>query len=58
VVFRDLDALKSKLAGVIVLAMAVTFLEYVEANGDGLRLLETGLAIALVSTVLTWMAKK
>lgn len=53
---RDLDALKGKLAGVIVMVIAVTFLERLE-SGDA-RVLEAGVGAALVSAVLVWMAKK
>ena len=55
---RDLDALKGKLAGVIVMVLAVTFLERLESGSDGRGLLEAGVGAALVSAVLVWMAKK
>jgi uncharacterized membrane protein YqhA len=53
----DLDALKAKLAGVIVMVIAVTFLERLE-SADAHGLLEAGVGAALVSAVLVWMAKK
>lgn len=55
---RDLDSLKGKLAGVIVMVIAVTYLERLESGGDGRGLLEAGVGAALVSAVLVWMAKK
>ncbi|HEX8954580.1 MAG TPA: YqhA family protein [Polyangia bacterium] len=57
-VVRDLDALKGKLAGVIVMVMAVTFLERLENLESARGLLEAGVSVALVSAVLVWMAKK
>ncbi len=57
-VIKDLDALKGKLAGVIVMVMAVTFLERLENLESARGLLESGVSVALVSAVLVWMAKK
>jgi len=57
-VLHDLDALKAKLAGVIVMVIAVTFLERLEANTDARGVLEAGIGASLVSAVLVWMAKK
>jgi uncharacterized membrane protein YqhA len=54
----DLDALKAKLAGVIVMVIAVTFLERLENGGDGRGILEAGVGASLMSAVLVWMAKK
>ena len=54
----DLDALKAKLAGVIVMVLAVTFLERLENLEEPRGLLEAGVSVALVSAVLVWMAKK
>ena len=55
---KELDALKAKLAGVIVMVMAVTFLERLESGGDALAIMEAGIGAALVSAVLVWMSKK
>jgi len=55
---RDLDSLKAKLAGVIVMVIAVTYLERLESGSDGRGLLEAGVGAALVSAVLVWMSKK
>lgn len=57
-VIKDLDALKAKLAGVIAIVMAVTFLERLENLENVRGLLEAGVSTALVSAVLVWMAKK
>jgi uncharacterized membrane protein YqhA len=57
-VIRDLVSLEKKLAGVIAIVMAVTFLERLENMGDGRGLLEAGASVALVSAVLMWMTKK
>jgi uncharacterized protein (TIGR00645 family) len=57
-VFRDFDALKGKLAGIIVMVLAVTFLERLESGSDGRDILQAGAGIALVSAVLVWMSKK
>lgn len=57
-VIKDLDALKGKLAGVIVMVMAVTFLERLENLESARGLLEAGVSVALVSAVLVWMSKK
>ncbi len=57
-VIKDLDALKAKLASVIVIVMAVTFLERLENANDARGLLEAGVSVALVSAVLVWMSKK
>ena len=57
-VFHDFETLKSRLAGVIVMVMAVAFLERLENGGDGRGLLEAGVGVAVVSAVLVWMQKK
>jgi uncharacterized membrane protein YqhA len=57
-VVKDLEALKGKLAGVIVILMATTFLEHLESADESLRLLQSGVGLALVSAVLVWMMKK
>jgi uncharacterized membrane protein YqhA len=57
-VFRDFESLKGRLAGVIVMVMAVAFLERLELGGDAHGLLEAGVGVALVSAVLVWMSKK
>lgn len=57
-VIKDLDALKGKLAGVIVMVMAVTFLERLENLESARGLLEAGVSVALVSGVLVWMSRK
>jgi uncharacterized membrane protein YqhA len=57
-VFRDFDTLKSKLAGIVVMVLAVTFLERLESGGDARDILQAGAGIALVSAVLVWMTKK
>lgn len=51
-VIADFDALKSKLGGVIILVMAVFFVERLETGCDALELLHMGLAIASVSVAL------
>jgi uncharacterized membrane protein YqhA len=55
---KDLEALKGKLAGVIVLLMATTFLEQLESADESRRILESGVGVAVVSAVLVWMMKK
>lgn len=55
---KELDALKAKLAGVIVMVMAVTFLERLESQGDTRGIMEAGIGAALVSGVLVWMSRK
>ena len=56
---KELDALKAKLAGVIVMVMAVTFLERLESStGDPRGIMEAGIGAALVSGVLVWMSRK
>ena len=54
----DVDALEAKLAGVIVMVMAVTFLERLESTQEARGLLETGLSVAAVSAVLVWLTRK
>ena len=54
---KDLDALKGKLAGIIVIVMAVAFLERLESP-DSRNLLESGIGTALVSATLVWMSRK
>jgi uncharacterized membrane protein YqhA len=48
----DLDALKSKLAGVIIMVMAVAFLERLETQAEAHDILASGVAVALVSVAL------
>jgi uncharacterized membrane protein YqhA len=57
-VIGDLDALKGKLVGVVVMVLAVAFVERFEGGGDSLGILEAGAGVALVSAVLVWMSKK
>ncbi|HEX6838499.1 MAG TPA: YqhA family protein [Polyangia bacterium] len=57
-VIKDLEALKSKLAGVIVILLATTFLERLENLENGRGLIEAGVSVAAVSAVLVWMMKK
>ena len=57
-IFHDIDELKAKLVGVIVMVMAVAFLERLENSSDGRGLGEAGVSVALVAAVLVWMAKK
>ena len=54
---QDFESLKSKLAGVIVMVLAVAFLERLESGGDARGLLEAGIGVGLVSAVLVWMTK-
>jgi len=49
---RNLDALKSKLAGVVTMVMAVAFLERLETAAEPREILYSGVAVALVSTAL------
>jgi uncharacterized membrane protein YqhA len=53
----DLDALKDRLASVVILALASTFLEHVVAWEDALRTLYEGLAVALVIVALVQFRK-
>lgn len=53
-VIRDLDALKAKIAGIVILVMAVAFLERLETRDDALDLLFSGGGVALVSGAL-WL---
>jgi uncharacterized membrane protein YqhA len=48
-VIRDLDALKSRVAGIVVMVMAVAFLERMEAHDEARDVLYNGAAVALVS---------
>jgi uncharacterized membrane protein YqhA len=48
----DFDTLKQKLASVVVLVMAVNFVEQLETAEDPRRLLVSGVSIALMSGVL------
>lgn len=51
-VIKDFDALKSRLAGIVVLVMAVGFLERLETGDDPRDLLYSGIAVSLVSATL------
>lgn len=51
-VVTDLDKLKAKVVSIVILVMAITFLEHVLAWTDALSTLCFGLAIAVVSLVL------
>ncbi len=56
---HDLDALKSKLAGIFIIVMAVAFLERLEA-GESHELLGVGVGVAAVSAALIaigWKSK-
>ena len=55
---EDFDGLKHKLIGVIVLVMAVSFVERLETEADPGGLLYTGLAVALVSAPLILYGRK
>jgi uncharacterized membrane protein YqhA len=55
---RDLDALKAKLAGIIILAMAVAFLERVERAGDARDILYAGVGVSLVSATMIALTYK
>jgi uncharacterized protein (TIGR00645 family) len=55
-VIHDLDALKSKLAGIIVLVMAVTFLERLETHEDGRDIFYSGAGIAVVAATMIWLS--
>jgi uncharacterized protein (TIGR00645 family) len=57
-VINDLDALKSKLSGVIVLVMAVLFLERLEKYEDGRDIFYTGIGVAVVSATMIWLGAK
>jgi uncharacterized membrane protein YqhA len=57
----DLDSLKAKLAGIVSLAMGVSFLEKLETNDDPHDILYRGIATALVSgalLVMNWLARR
>jgi uncharacterized membrane protein YqhA len=56
-IIKDLDALKGRLAGVLVMVLAVAFLERLENAGETRGILEAGIGVALVSAVLVWMAR-
>lgn len=56
-VIRDLDALKAKVAGVVILAMAVSFLERLETHADPHDVLFSGIAVALVSGALVLLTR-
>ena len=56
-VINDLDSLKSKLATIIVLVMAVAFLEIVEHGAPGQEVFFTGAGIALVGGILIFYAR-
>jgi uncharacterized membrane protein YqhA len=56
-IIKDLDALKGRLAGVLVMVLAVAFLERLENAGESRGILEAGIGVALVSAVLVWMAR-
>lgn len=56
-VINDLDSLKSKLATIIVLVMAVAFLENVEHGAPGQEIFFTGAGIALVGAILIFYAR-
>jgi uncharacterized membrane protein YqhA len=49
---HDFDALKHKLASVVVIVMAVVFVERLESSTDARDILASGTSIALVSAVL------
>lgn len=52
-VMRDLNDLKARVIAMIVLVASVSFVEAVVDEGDGLRVLEIGGAVALVIAALT-----
>ncbi|MDB4964376.1 MAG: putative rane protein YqhA [Myxococcales bacterium] len=54
-VIQDLDALKSKLAGIVVLVMAVSFLERLETHEDARDIFYTGIGVAVVSAAMIWL---
>ena len=56
-VIRDLDALKGKVAGIVILAMAVSFLERLETHADPRDVLFSGIAVALVSGALVFLTR-
>ena len=56
-VIRDLDALKGKVAGIVILAMAVSFLERLETHADPRDVLFSGIAVALVSGALVLLTR-
>jgi uncharacterized membrane protein YqhA len=49
---KNLDALKSKLAGIVMMVMVVSFLEMLETHDQPRDILFTGVAVALVSAPL------
>jgi uncharacterized membrane protein YqhA len=57
-VFHDLDELKGKLAGIIIMVMAVSFLERLETTGDAREILYSGIAVALVSATMIALGYK
>ncbi len=57
-VIHNLDELKGKLAGVITMVMAVSFLERLETIGDPREILYTGIAVALVSATMIALGYK
>lgn len=56
-VIRDLDALKAKVAGIVILAMAVSFLERLETHAEPRDVLFSGIAVALVSGALVLLTR-
>lgn len=54
----DLDDLKKKLIGVLVVVMAVLFVEHLYAANGEAGILYSGAAIAVVITALTWFLGK
>lgn len=51
-IVKDLDQLKAKVVSIVILVLAITFLEHVLVWTDALSTLYFGLAIAVVSLVL------
>lgn len=56
-VIRDLDDLKRKIIGVVILVMAVSFLERLETREDPRDILYSGVAVAAVIGALVWFGK-
>jgi uncharacterized membrane protein YqhA len=54
---HDLDALKGKVAGIVILAMAVSFLERLETHVDSRDVLYSGIAVSLVSGALVLLTR-
>ncbi len=56
-IVNDIDALKSKLVGIIFVVLAGSFLERLETSADAKEILFVGVAVALVNGTLAWFRR-